>query len=413
MNLREKLIKLRGQKKKEETKNTKKQNDLLKGREIKNKFGTCFLIENEYDVNYKHGILKIKDAMEVNKKTINKMCNKRVFLKELKKILYIDTETTGLSSGVGTIAFLIGVGYFKDDKFLIKQYFIRDFNEEKSVLYEIQKILKKFTHLVTYNGKSFDIPLLHGRYIFNNIKSNIKNMCNIDLLHPTRRLFKERLIKCNLNNIEKEILNVKRIDDIEGRLIPKAYFNYLKTSDEKEIVKIMKHNKIDIISMVVLFKVINKLYENPTVNVENLKDLYSLGKIHEKLFEYDTSIDCYLKVLEKSDSEFLKNRCLKQLSFIYKRNKNYKKATKIWEHLIKDKITFELYPYEELAKYHEHKTKNFKKALEITGKGINSFYKFKMMGYKKEEIEKLEYRKRRLLRKLNKNNNKKITLPPL
>jgi len=122
----------------------------------------------------------------------------------------LDTETTGLAGGAGTYIFLVGVGYFEGDQFYVRQYFMRDYNEERALLSALNDLLANFKAVVTYNGKTFDLPLMESRYIMSGMKMSLKDPYHFDLLYPARRLWKRRLMSCSLSTVEREILKVSR-----------------------------------------------------------------------------------------------------------------------------------------------------------------------------------------------------------
>ena len=132
----------------------------------------------------------------------------------------VATETTGLSGGTGTFAFMVGLGFFQEDKFLIHQFFMRDYSEERASLSLIKKIIDSFQFLVTFNGRHYDIPLLETRFILSRIGSNIREMPNFDLLYPSRRIWKGAYENCRLVTLESKLLGVERTDDIPSEWIP-------------------------------------------------------------------------------------------------------------------------------------------------------------------------------------------------
>jgi uncharacterized protein YprB with RNaseH-like and TPR domain len=158
----------------------------------------------------------------------------------LGDVVFLDTETTGLFGGAGSLAFLIGIGCFTEKGLIIEQYLMRDFDEEYPMLKSLLDRLKEFRVLVTFNGKSFDWPLLESRFIFSRLKATDWEDRHIDLLHLSRRLWSRCLENCSLSTIEKGILGLYREDDIPGYMIPKVYLEYLNTGDPAEMRRVLK-----------------------------------------------------------------------------------------------------------------------------------------------------------------------------
>ncbi|MGE5325742.1 MAG: ribonuclease H-like domain-containing protein, partial [Deltaproteobacteria bacterium] len=173
-------------------------------------------------------------------------------LPEAAKLAYLDTETTGLAGGTGTCAFLIGVGIVEGRQFAVRQFFLRDYPEEKAVLAALAEMLEPFAGVVTFNGKTFDLPLLETRYALARMKSPFARLVHLDLLHPARRLWKLRLDSCKLTHLEKHILGIERQGDVDGAEIPAIYFDYLRTGEARGLQPVFYHNALDIMTLTAL-----------------------------------------------------------------------------------------------------------------------------------------------------------------
>ena len=180
-----------------------------------------------------------------------------------EKILYLDTETTGLSGGAGTVAFLVGIGYLTPEGFLVHQYLMRDYPEERYLLENLRGLLTQFDVLCTFNGKSFDLPLLQSRLRMNRMDAACLDKPHIDLLHLARRIWKMRLGRCNLGHLEEIIFGEAREDDIPGSQVPERYFAYLKTGDFSQLTPVLDHNRQDIFSLCRLLTHMATMYAAP------------------------------------------------------------------------------------------------------------------------------------------------------
>ncbi|HDZ12661.1 MAG TPA: hypothetical protein ENH53_10665, partial [Bacteroidetes bacterium] len=200
-----------------------------------------------------------------------------------ENLLFLDAETTGLSSGVGTVAFLIGLGYFQKDSFILEQLFARDFREERAALAYLSELTQDFTTLVSFNGKTFDWPLLVNRWIFNRLPVPDHLDFHLDLLYLSRRLWRRTIGECTLGNIEKEILQITRYGDVPGYLVPQFYFDFLRTKDGTALQKVFYHNQMDILSLAALLNLQLEVLEghSPEVPIDHL----SLGKLFLQIKE--------------------------------------------------------------------------------------------------------------------------------
>ena len=160
-----------------------------------------------------------------------------------EEICFLDTETTGLSHGAGTVAFLVGVGYFEEDAFVVRQYLMRDYDEEAFVLSRVSEDMQRSKLLCTFNGQTFDLPLLEVRYTMQRMREQYVHRPHVDLLPASRRVWKLRLRRCNLTALEEAVLGIAREDDLAGALVPERYFSFLKTKDFSLLEDILDHNR--------------------------------------------------------------------------------------------------------------------------------------------------------------------------
>jgi len=367
--------------------------EILSGKFIKTPFGQSFVRENFFPNDYMCGDTLLSQIFKSSTHKLSHLVgDKRISEIDIRKTVFLDTETTGLSGGAGTFIFLIGLGYFTENQFCVRQYFMRDYDEEQALLSALNELLLKFESVITYNGKSFDLPLMETRFIMSGMEMNLKNPAHLDLLYPVRRLWKRRLENCSLSTVEREILGVYRENDVPGYLVPEIYFRYLRTGDARDIKGVFEHNLQDILSLVVLTAKINDFFREPLNNNFYPLDIFSLGKIYDKRKEYIKSSFYYNEALKSNlpGEEFLE--ALKLISFTYKRLEKWEEAEKVWKETINKSREFIYYPYEELAKYYEHHLKDYKKAEEIVEEALS-------MAGNVFLIEKLEYRLNRIKHK--------------
>jgi len=367
--------------------------EVLSGMFAKTPFGESFICENIFPYDFKCGEIILSQIFESPTHQLSHLVgDKRIDGIDIRKTVFLDTETTGLSGGAGTFAFLIGLGYFTEEHFCVRQYFMRDYDEEQAHLSALNELLLKFENVVTYNGKSFDLPLMESRFIMSGMSMNLKDPAHLDLLYPVRRLWKKRLENCSLSTVERDILSVYRENDVPGYLVPEIYFRYLQTKDAREIKGVFDHNLQDILSLVVLTAKINDFLKEPLSDKIYPLDIFSLGRIYDNRKEYTKSAIYYNEALKYDLSKEELLEILRLLSFVYKRQEKWLEAEKVWKDTIDKSQEFVYYPYEELAKYYEHQLRDYKKARNVVEEALNlienPFLK-----------EKLEYRLNRIKNK--------------
>lgn len=283
------------------------------------------------------------------------------------QILIFDLETTGLAGGTGTYPFLIGFGCFEVAGIRIYQYLLPDYGREISAFSDMLTMIKDKRILLSFNGKSFDYPLIRNRLIINRVDNPFKEFAHLDLLHSARRLWKNYLPSCSLEMIEQKILHFSRWRDIDGYMIPHAYFNFLNTGDTFQLNQIIKHNQQDIFSLARLLfhmhRVENGVNNKVTVDHEFVP-LFDLAVKIGDTKEINSVLD---RVDIKQVN--LPTHSLKNYSLVLKREKNWLEAVSIWKNLLDDGIEV-LFVCEEMAKFYEHHEKSASKAMEYTDRAL-------------------------------------------
>jgi uncharacterized protein YprB with RNaseH-like and TPR domain len=281
------------------------------------------------------------------------------------RVLYLDTETTGLSGGVGTLAFLTGAGYFTKDGFTVHQWVMRDYPEEPFMLTALQALCDGFQLVVTFNGKTFDLPLLQARLLMNRMKTDaVESLIHADLLHPARRVWKLRLKSCRLSRLEEEIFHSPRENDLPGSEAPERFFQFLKTGNFTLLKDVIDHNRQDIVSLARLFYRLLNVYEKPEQQ-SFFEDIFSVGQALEKQGETALARHCYHLCTGGS----VKAQAQLNLGRSFLRLREVDEAMSAYQRMISSHEGG-LIPYIELAKLYEHRLHDVKNALEITKAAI-------------------------------------------
>ncbi len=292
-------------------------------------------------------------------------------LPETSELVYLDTETTGLAGGTGTCAFLIGIGAIEGSQFALRQFFLRDYPEEKAVLAALAEALERYEGLVTFNGKTFDVPLLETRYALARMKSPFARLLHLDLLHPARRLWKLRLEHCELTHLEKEVLAISREGDVSGSEIPGIYFDYLRTGNARGLQPVFYHNALDIITLAALsVELAQAVGDAGAETLASSLDLFSLSRIFDRVGAREQSVSTCRRALAAGLPQSVEARALWHLASEHKRRREYEQAAGIWIELVRREEDFAIEALEELAIYHEHRRRDARTALEFVEAAI-------------------------------------------
>lgn len=303
------------------------------------------------------------------------------FLVQAGEILFLDTEATGLSRGAGTIAFMIGLGFFEPDGgFLVRQYFLKDLQGEEQMLRELGRLFDQFRFLVTFNGSGFDIPLLKTRLTLAWREPARIPLYSFDLFHFLKRIFKGELENHRLQTYEEKTLGVRRTDDLGGDRVPQVYFDYLRYGETENISRIFMHNELDIISLAFLYLgLTRKLNLEKPHRGDSLRTRSNLAQILARNRDGRSALRLVEPIPLK---EFIRQGAWAELFFqalLFKRLRQFEKALPAFETLASQPVRPEdparraLWPVLaaiEGAKILEHRHANYAAARNITRRAL-------------------------------------------
>src|SRR5467141_3571577 len=295
----------------------------------------------------------------------------RAALQNPEKWLFLDTETTGLAGGTGTYAFLIGLAWWDAGGLQIEQFLMRDFTEEYSILHELAERAAERPVLVTFNGKSFDWPLLENRFIMTRSIAAPKLAAHLDLLHPARALWKLRLGSVRLVELERRVLDAPRLgwrrdDDVASALIPQFYFDYLRGGPTEPLAGVVRHNQMDLRGLAALFGKINALLSGDSGNDEQIDslDLFGLSKFFQHHGDAARAHSACVQALDAGLPAELRPKACRELALMTKRRGEHQRAAEIWREIVaapQDGV----YACEQLAIHYERHAKDLSRAAEF------------------------------------------------
>jgi len=295
----------------------------------------------------------------------------RAALADPAKWLFLDTETTGLAGGTGTYAFLVGLAWWDSGGLQVEQLFMRDFTEEYSLLHELAARVAERPVLITFNGKTFDWPLLENRFTMTRSIDTPRLAAHLDLLHPARALWKLRLGSVRLIELEREVIDAPRLgwrreEDIASALIPEYYFDYLRGGPVAPMAGIVHHNQMDLRGLAALFGKIDELLsheKNMAGEIDSL-DLFGLSRFLQRRGEPDRALSACSQALDGGLPAEFRPKASRHLAQLANRRGDFARAAELWQAIVADPHDG-IYACERLAIHYERREKDISRAKEF------------------------------------------------
>jgi len=335
--------------------------NLVPGRFHTTSHGQCFVAETTYPPDHAHGDLPLSVFLDLAAETIAQVPQYQPLVSaDRRRVCFLDTETTGLSGGTGTMAFVVGLGWFVEDGFLVRQYFLRDPGDEPAMIETLAELLPTFEALVSFNGRTFDVPILENRFILARTPPPTVDLPHLDLLHPARRLWHYHLSSCALGSLERTVLGVLREqDDVPGGVIPTLYRDYLRTSDARDMQRVLYHNAIDILSLVTLAARLCRAFAAPWTEGQGGMhttlsggELLGLGRWYAAEGRPAEAERAYRAALRADLDPDLRSRVLRALAYLLKAADRRPEAFAFWQQLALESAG-DILAHVELAKHLE------------------------------------------------------------
>jgi uncharacterized protein len=325
----------------------------LGGRRVSTRFGECMVIDRRYESDRWHGGIQIGDC------TLDDMQSLRVLDPGLAgperpglqdhdstKTIFIDLETTGLSGGAGTLAFLVGCGYFDLGAFQVRQFLLTSHAGERALLAAVAEFFEDADMIVTYNGKTFDVPVMETRWTFHRMEMPLDGVPHFDMLHPARRLWlppkggraggSERGREgkdCRLSTLERTLFDVRRVGDVPGMEIPSRFFRFVRSGDPCPLEPVLEHNRIDLVSLAAVTARAVQLARDGHDACRDYAEALALGKVFEKAEYFARAEACFRYAIEASEAP-VRGEALYRLAVRLRRERRFADAAVIWQQLV-------------------------------------------------------------------------------
>ena len=345
----------------------------ISGQELHTEAGPCLVYEQRYSLDHQHGGVALTDCLALPPLALGLLVKQPTLgAIDLREAVFLDTETTGLAGGTGTTAFLVGIGYFApqplETHFVIRQFFMRDFVEERALLLALAEALAPFRHVVTFNGKSFDLPLLETRFVLARLGPPWRPELHFDLLHPARRLWRDRLESCSLGSLEASILDHERGPDVPSWLIPGIYAEYLRQGEAGPLRRVFSHNRQDLLSLVALVTQVGRRLAEPLTSDLGPGELLAVARLYDELGLREQSCTLLEATSQIAYASPLRQQVELALALAHRRCGRRDEAQTIWRRLTSGSTT--LLALIEQAKYEEHQRRRPAAALELVEQAL-------------------------------------------
>ena len=366
--------------------------EVLGGELVDTGEGQLLVVRREFPLSYRHGRQPLGAAFETPLGLLSAVSRAATPVGDPRSLLFLDAETTGLAGGTGTYAFLVGAAWLEDDRLVLTQHFMRDFDDEPALLAALRPLIERADGVVTFNGTTFDLPLLETRFILARRRWPAE-LPHLDLIKPSRRMWTSCFADCRLATLEREVIGVEREDDVAGGLIPMLYFDFLRSRRAAPLARVLAHNRDDILTLVGLLGWFGGALAAPAEL--GAAELAGLGRLWEPV-DLERSLECYHAALDAGLAGETAQAVRMRLARWEKRRARWETACSLWEAAARDAV-FDPRPWEELAKFHEHRRRDFVTARALVDDALGLA---EGAGVSSRVREAFSYRRARLSRRL-------------
>jgi uncharacterized protein YprB with RNaseH-like and TPR domain len=295
------------------------------------------------------------------------------------RLLFLDLETTGLFSGAGTQAFLIGCAAIDGTSIRVRQFLLPGFEHERALLSELQEWARNHGAICTYNGRTFDVPLIETRFLFHRVPCALEGVPHLDMLHPARRMWRQRPLtmgtldpddsSCSLSVLEKQIAGLHRVGDVPGYEIPSRFFKFVRSGDVRPLEAVMEHNRLDLISLAALLaRAIVLVTRGPSAAM-TAQEAYGLARVYERGGAFENAEASLMRTIEFAKrvggEPEVHAEALRRLAWIRRRDRRPHEAAEAWNELAilpRCAAALRREAKEALAIHHEHRLKDLQAA---------------------------------------------------
>ncbi len=357
--------------------------EALQGTVIERAGGACVLVERFYPSDHPHGLLRVSDAGGPALSAAPELAllggRPEPDPVSARALLFIDLETTGLAGGAGTYAFLVGCAVLERHGLRIRQLLLPGYQHERTLLAEVEALIRDTAGLVSYNGKTFDVPVLETRFQYNRLCPPFDGVGHVDMVHPARRFWRgaapagawPEADSCRLSVLERALFGVRRLGDVPGFEIPARYFDFMRSGNAAPLEPVLEHNRLDLISLALLTGRAVRLLAGAPASCESARESLAAGRFLERAGQVDAAKRCYRDaaaracVERRPDGAQVRAEALRALALRCRRDRRHHEAADAWRGIVLDRrapAAIRREALEALAIHFEHRTRDLSEA---------------------------------------------------
>ena len=308
------------------------------------------------------------------------------------RLLFVDLETTGLAGGAGTYAFIVGCGWFEGTAFRVRQFFLSRYAAERGLLEDVADAMGAAGTLVTYNGKTFDVPLIETRFLFHRMDAPVSALPHLDMLHPARRLWRspgssdsrvgsgDRQDTCRLARVEQAVLGHVREGDVAGFEAPSRYFQFVRTGDARPLDAVLEHNRLDLIALAMLTARAARLLAEGAAGARTAREALGLGRLYERGGMLAEAQACFARAAGTDPAgpcpdvdPLTLAEALREYGVLCRRGRRYAEAADAWRRMLALRgcpARLAQDATEALAVHHEHRLRDLQAARQFATQSL-------------------------------------------
>lgn len=341
------------------------------------------VVDRTYDATHRHGDVRIAEGLPSVAGAWPHLPLLTADAQGGGPLLFLDLETTGLAGGAGTYAFLVGCAWYHADTLRVRQFFLSSFSAERALLSSFAELAGQPGTLVTYNGKSFDLPLVETRFLYHRMPTPFGGVAHLDMLYLARRLWRQEPgqgvgglddrggASCRLLAMEQALCGLVRHGDVPGFEIPSRYFHYVHTGNVGPLAAVFEHNRLDLVTLALLTARAALLAERGACGTRTVREAIGLGRLYEQRGRIEDASACYARAAGIGGSEvpgppltsdgMARAEALRAYAVLCRRQRKYAEAASIWKlavdlgqcppHILQEAA-------EALAVHHEHRLRD-------------------------------------------------------
>ncbi len=336
--------------------------------------GEQFLvIDRKYPPGHRHGRVAVADTLPPEDRCWSRfpvLNGAGAAVAREGRMLFVDLETTGLAGGAGTYAFLVGCAWYQDGGLRVRQFFLSNFASERVLLEAVGEVAALCGSVGTYNGKSFDLPLIETRFQLHRMETPFAGLPHVDMLHPARRLWRQdpddNEGSCRLGALEEVLCGHVREGDVPGFEIPSRYFHFVRTGDARGLAAVMEHNRLDLLSLAMLTARASQLLEDGPPAARTSREALGMGRLYERSGMNVEAREAFLRAAQHSDADTItRAEAWRSYAVLSRRERRYAEAAEGWRRILELRrcppaILREA--TEALAVHHEHRARDLEAA---------------------------------------------------